>query len=392
VTRFLLVVPPLAGHVNPLVGVAAELARRGHEVAWAGAGEVVRPLAGKAARVFPCAVPPIPRRPDGVHGFAALAFLWEQVLVPLAEAMEPGVRAAVDGFTPDVLVVDQQAVAGALVAGRVGLPWATSASTSSELAAPLAGLPKVDEWLHGLMRSLQESFGDPRVGEDLRFSRDLVLAFTTPALAGAGTRAQVRFVGPSIDDRAGVEFPRQLLDPARRLVLVTVGTVNSGARFLGECAAALRARSDRIQAIIVDPGQTLRDESPDVITRSRVPLLELMERAEAVICHAGHNTVCEALHHGVPLVVAPITDDQPIVAEQVVRAGAGIRLRFTRATARHVGDALDTVLDDASYRAGAARVRESFRAAGGAAAAAESLEELARSGVGCTPSGRGRSG
>ena len=36
VTRFLLVVPPLVGHINPLIGVADELARRGHEVAWAG--------------------------------------------------------------------------------------------------------------------------------------------------------------------------------------------------------------------------------------------------------------------------------------------------------------------------------------------------------------------
>ena len=43
------------------------------------------------------------------------------------------------------------------------------------------------------------------------------------------------------------------------------------------------------------------------------------------VTHGGHNTVCEALAHGLPLVVAPIRDDQPTVAAQVVQAGAGVR-------------------------------------------------------------------
>ncbi|MDE0892701.1 MAG: glycosyltransferase, partial [Planctomycetota bacterium] len=34
--RFLFVVPPMAGHTNPTLGVAAELRDRGHEVAWCG--------------------------------------------------------------------------------------------------------------------------------------------------------------------------------------------------------------------------------------------------------------------------------------------------------------------------------------------------------------------
>jgi MGT family glycosyltransferase len=375
VSRFLFVVPPLAGHINPLVGVATELGRRGHEVAWAGAGEVIRPLAGAQVRVFRCAMPPVQAmlRPEGVHGFAALKFLWENVLVPLGRAMEPGVRAAVDEFAPDVLVVDQQAIAGALVATRLGLPWATSASTSAELADPLAGLPKVSERLRALVRELQQD----RAEDDLRFSRDLVLAFSTAALAGQDDR--VRFVGPSIHDRPDVDFPWEELDFGRQLILVTLGTVNAGGRFLAECVAALRARSDRLQAVVVDPGGALPDGSPDVLVRRRVPQLALLEKAAAVICHAGHNTVCEALHHGVPLVVAPIRDDQPIVADQVVRAGAGVRLRYSRATAAHIGAALDTVLDEPAFRQGAALISDSFRAAGGSAAAAAGLEELALS-------------
>jgi hypothetical protein len=66
-----------------------------------------------------------------------------------------------------------------------------------------------------------------------------------------------------------------------------------------------------------------------------------MGHVDAVVCHAGHNTVCEALACAVPLVLAPVRDDQPLIAEQVAVAGAGLRLRFTYANAEHIGRALD---------------------------------------------------
>ncbi|EOD63162.1 glycosyl transferase, partial [Amycolatopsis vancoresmycina DSM 44592] len=65
--RFLFVVPPLTGHVNPAAGVAAELAARGHEVAWAGHPELLWQLAGPDALVFSCALPAdAPERPAGL--------------------------------------------------------------------------------------------------------------------------------------------------------------------------------------------------------------------------------------------------------------------------------------------------------------------------------------
>jgi UDP:flavonoid glycosyltransferase YjiC (YdhE family) len=102
-----------------------------------------------------------------------------------------------------------------------------------------------------------------------------------------------------------------------------------------------------------------------------------MPRLDAVVSHGGLNTVCEALAHGLPLVIAPIKGDQPINAAQVAAAGAGIRVRFARTRPGPLRDAVLAVLDDPSYRAAAARVRESFSAAGGAQAAAGLLEELA---------------
>src|SRR5262245_56525310 len=98
--------------------------------------EVVRALAGADAEVFPCGGQRLGegdavRLPD-VRGPGALKFLWERFLGPLAEEMAPGVQEAVWRFRPDVLIADQQTIAGGLVAEWLGLRWATSATTSAE--------------------------------------------------------------------------------------------------------------------------------------------------------------------------------------------------------------------------------------------------------------------
>ncbi|MGH3671996.1 MAG: nucleotide disphospho-sugar-binding domain-containing protein, partial [Pseudonocardiaceae bacterium] len=68
--------------------------------------------------------------------------------------------------------------------------------------------------------------------------------------------------------------------------------------------------------------------------------------------------------------------DQPVIAQQVVSTGAGIRVHFGRVGPPELRHALTTVLDDPSYRCAAQRVQISFAAAGGAAAAADHLEKL----------------
>ncbi|MFJ8003916.1 glycosyltransferase [Streptomyces fagopyri] len=383
--RFLFVVPPLVGHVNPAVGTAAVLAARGHDIAWAGHPELVRSLAGAGAVVHPCALPgDLPPRPAGLKGPAAFRFLWENFLVPLADAMAPGVRSAIGAYDPDVVVCDQQAVAGALVAESLGRTWVTSATTSAELVDPLAAMPKVAAWLDDLLAELRARIGTTG-GADPRFSPYGVLAYTTRALLGpVELPDRVWLVGPSVAARptAADGFPWEWLDAsALPTVLVSLGTANNdaGARFLNAAAQALGAMAGRVRAVLVDPGGLVGGRLPDhLLVRPHVPQLRLLERLDAVVCHAGHNTVCEALWHGVPLVVAPIRDDQPIVAGQVVDAGAGVRLRFGRADAARIGAAVEAVLDPArGHREAAEAVGKSFRAAGGGESAADRLEALA---------------
>lgn len=388
--RILIVVPPLAGHVNPTVALGAELTERGHQVAWTGPAAGVADRLGPGRRLFDTN-PELDRTTlagmldsaAGERGLLALKSLWERGLLPLADAMLPGVQHAVDDFEPDLMVVDQQALAGAVVACRAGLAWVTSATTSAELTDPLASLPRVNRQVSEALVDLQRRAGIPEAvasATELRRSPLLTVAYTTEALVGERLTwpSPVRFVGPALGDRPDAgDFPWGWLEGGRRHVLVSLGTVNAsaGGRFFAVAAEALD-RPD-VQVICVGPPGVVPNPPANFLVRAEVPQLALLPHLDAVVCHAGHNTVCESLAHGVPLVLAPIRDDQSIVAEQVQRAGAGVRVRFGRVRSDGLAAAVDAVLDQPVYRERAAAIAASLREAGGVPAAADAIEELA---------------
>ncbi|MGI5500415.1 glycosyltransferase [Lentzea sp. CA-135723] len=388
-SRFLFVVPPLTGHVNPTASVGGELLARGHEVAWVGHPGTLKKLLPDNARIFPAIDDELEadirakrERWLALRGMAVLKFFWEEFLIPLGHSMVPGVEAAVRAFGPDVLVADQQALAGPVVAGSAGIPWVTSASTSAELVNPLRTMPKVDAWVRDLLHDF--------AGGDVRFSDRLVLVYSSKALVAGEFGDEVAFVGPALAHRVErgsfpwdwlVGAPGDLVGAGalgsaaewRRCVLVSLGTLNgpAGERFLGQALEAVAGLPVKV-VMVAEP----RPAPSNVLILPSVPQLALMPHLDAVVTHGGHNTVCEALAHGLPLVVAPIRDDQPTVAAQVVEAGAGVRLTYSRARAADISSALTSVLDEPEYAAAAGAVRDSFLAAGGAAAAADRLEKV----------------
>ena len=393
-SRFLIVTLPLAGHAYRAVAVADALSARGHEVAWCGSQAYFGPLIGPEAILFPTGTRLF--REQAGHGIAALKSLWQQYLIPMARFTLPAVDRAIGEYRPDVVVVDQHALAGALAAHRHRLPWATLITGAMELTHPLAALPGVDGWIRAQLASLcRDTASRDLAGAvaddtaraaggggpvDLLFSPYLVIACTTTAVTGEQSFPDhFALVGAVMVDRPG-PFAWDLLDPARRKVLISVGTLATGlaADFYQRAAAAVAPLGDTVQAIITGPPELVPDRPANVLVVPSVPMLSLLPRLDAVISHGGMNTVSETLAHGLPLVIAPIRHDQPVVASQVARAGAGIRVPFSRVRPAQLREALVTILDDPSYRQAAERIRDSFAAAGGAPAAAARLERLAQ--------------
>ncbi len=383
--------PPLHGHTNPTVAVGTELQRNGHQVAWCGYRPMLEQLLLPGAEIYPVGeevpdelVHSVQQRGEGLRGAAALKFFWEDFLVPLGQGMLPGIHSAVYRFSPDVMIVDQQTVGGAMVALERGLKWSTSATTSAELVDPFCDYPMLKEWSDNCLIDLQVANGVPEslaTAERLRFSEHLVIAFSTTALVGEDREFpdHWKFVGPAFGSRPAVQAPFDWswLDSSVPAVLVSLGTVNAkiGERFYKTAVEALA--DQKLQTVIAAPQELVGTVPSSILVSERVPQVDLLPHMSAVVSHVGHNTVCETLANAIPLVLAPIRDDQPVIAAQVVAAGAGVRVKFSRVRPAELRDAVQQVMTVRSFGDSAAKIQRSFNAAGGAAKAAEHLQSLA---------------
>ena len=382
--KYLFVVPPLHGHINPTLALGAELQERGHECAWVGHGKMLANVLPPDTQIYDF-VDQQDKKSDDVkpeaanrlRGLRAFKFLWESFFIPLAEAMCPYVEDAINQFGPDLIIVDQQTLGGMLAARRKGTRWVSSATTSAGVVNPFRDLPTIKAWFDQQMDALQTRFGLPAVAHPDRSPLG-TLVFSSRSLVGQAADTlpnNVHFVGPAIrpDSRQAVEFPWSQLRPGPK-IFASLGTVNQqmGDHFFKTLFEAINGLD--LQVIVVGPDDLVGPEN--VIVRPRVPQLELLKMVDAVICHGGHNTVCEALMQDLPLILTPIKDDQPIVAQQVVAAGAGIRLRFNRFNAAAMRDAIERSLTDTELKISAERIGQSLRLAGGLSAAADHLETL----------------
>jgi len=128
--------------------------------------------------------------------------------------------------------------------------------------------------------------------------------------------------------------------------------------------------------VVVAPVEQVPDPPANVVVTPEVPSSALLALAATVVTHGDHATVGRGLGHGVPLVVVPLHDDQPVVAQQVVDAGAGVRVRHGGLDVGRLRRAVASALFDPGLRASAAKVRDALSRAGGPRRAADRIEEL----------------
>jgi MGT family glycosyltransferase len=386
--RILFSVPPLTGHLNPALAVAECLVEQGHQVAWAVHAKQIRDKLPARAWVYPLDAEDV----DGpgiadpkVRGLESVRLFFEDYTLPIAERMLQPLEASARSFQPDVMVVDHQLPGGALVARKLGLPWASFVTTTASI---LKMSPMVDAWVANQYRALQSRYLPAElIVERPDFSPHRVLVFSTETLMGdahARVEAPYRFVGPAKGDgRRKVDFPWDWLQADKKKLLISLGTVSRDrdTRFFEVMMAAL-AELPEVQAVMVAPESLAAQAPANVLVRDYVPQLELLDRVDAVICHAGHNTVCEALSRDLPLALAPIRDDQPVIARQVIDAGAGLFIRHGKVSPAVAKSTIEKLLSTPELVENARRLGADLRAAPGAAGAAEAVLELVQQAAG----------
>jgi len=311
VASYLLAGGGTAGHVNPLLAVAAELRRRDPDVRVTALGtsegleaELV-PAAGLHLALVPRV--PIPRRPT-----------LDLVRVPARlRAAVRAAGAAIDAAGADVVVGFGGYVAAPayLAARRRGVPVVVHEANARPGLANRLGA----RWAAAVAVTFP---GTPLRGAVLT---GLPLR---PEIAALVTRSAAEAALARTEARAALG-----LDPARRTVLVSGGSLGAVSinRAAAEAGAVLVASGAQVLHLTgAGKDAEVRDAAPAAHYHVREYLPEMhlaYAAADLVVCRAGAGMVSELAALGLPAVYVPLpigNGEQRRNAESVVDAGGGI--------------------------------------------------------------------
>jgi zeaxanthin glucosyltransferase len=192
------------------------------------------------------------------------------------------------------------------------------------------------------------------------------------------------FTGPyhNSTGREVSDFPFDKLT-GQPLIYASLGTIQN--RLLGVFQSIAEACQYLDVQLVISLGgsaspEVLQGLPGNPLVVGYAPQLQLLEKAELTITHAGMNTTLECLTNGVPMVAIPIANDQPGVASRIVWSGCGEAVPVKKVNADNLRIAIKKVLTEDSYRKNALRLQAAIQKAGGTKRAIDIVEQAISTG------------
>ncbi len=415
-SRILAYTSPARGDLYPAVPVLKELRSRGHEVALrtlASECDLMRSLGFDTKPIDP-AVEAIEHADWKASNPRQALKTAVVTLVSRAEHDAADLRRAIEAERPDALLLDVNSWGALAVAEAWGGPWAIICPYPIFLSSPDAppfgpglspGRGPVGRMRNRLLRPLitgvlEKSFlpalnhvraeaGVPALDTaDEMFLKPPLLIYMTAEPFEYPRRDWPRslvMVGPC-EWEPPQEAPDWMATLDHDVVLVTTSSEFQNDGRLVEAALEGLATEPFTVVATVPHGDPATYRVPANARVERwLPHGPLLDRCVCAITHGGMGATQKALARAVPVCVVPFGRDQLEVARRVEVAGAGSRLPADRLRP----DRLRTKVREAIARqAGAKRIADAFRAAGGAQSAADAIESRLLEGDRARPGSR----
>ncbi|WP_084512940.1 glycosyltransferase [Nocardia mikamii] len=398
VARYLVAATPIPGHVAPMLAVAADLRRRGHQV---------RMLSGAAfataAQSSDVVFVPLPadaevvRVPESSAGMPGLVRRWRTgraemrsgFLAPLAGQYR-ALTAELARSRADVVLVDVM-FTGAIplllgerrrppvvVCGVVPLMLSSADSAPFGIGwQPAAGrdYTMMNRVVHTVLFRRDQSAFDTVLRElgvgpcpvyplDWPILAERLLQFTVPEFEypRRDLPPSVVFTGPVAGSPSEAALPGwwdEALSDGRKVVLVTQGTWNNSdlGQLIQPTLSALAGRTDVVVVACTGGAPTrIRPTAANTYVADFLPYARLLPHVAVMITNGGYGGVQQALSHGVPLIVAGDAADKPEVAARVAYTGAGIDLGTGHPSSAALAEAVDRILSTPRFRSAASRL------------------------------------
>jgi zeaxanthin glucosyltransferase len=308
----------------------------------------------------------------------------------------------------DAMLADQMEAAGALTADGAGMPFISVACALPVNREPGLPLPVMPFKYDMSERGLHMAQGSARVYDWIMGPHSKVVAQWAAAFNLSprsmlheclSTLAQVS------QTVAGFDFPRSALpatfhhvgplrNPAstqvtsamppvadgRPFVFASLGTLQ-GQRFPLFKRIAKACRKIDAQLLVAHCGGLDAAQERALVRAGATwvtdfaPQAAVLARADAVVSHAGLNTVMDAIETRTPILALPIAFDQPGAASRVCHADIGVCGSARWSSAATLARMLDQLLTQSRFAAPLDRLAGEIRKAGGAPRAADIIEQ-----------------
>ncbi len=381
------------GFINPLIGIAKVLAKKGHQVAFVTHKDFTEVLHQEGLER-------IKRNPQDGSSFQVK--LWAH---PEAIAIQvKHIETALTRFKADVLVGNQLTF-GTLIAGEIhhlpvailGLAaylWPTlesslknSSPSEKELRshwryADMMSHYKTSRQLLGLQSSIKENYREtPLLG-------DLFLLQTVPELETEvdNLPSQVHLVGSCLWEsaQADSELFKWLDQPEivdYPLIYVQMGRSFQYPRFWEYLIEAFSDNPFKIVAAVGRMDGELTNIPFNFFIREHIPQGLVLPYAKAVISNGHTTSVLGALTHGLPSLLLPNGSGTEDIAERCSLAGVAINLlenlENNQLNAEILKKALENILQSSEINQKAEKMGNKFKQINGIEKTADLLENLA---------------
>jgi len=411
------------GDVNPLIALALELRRRGHDPVLA-VPEMFR------TRIEPLGIGFHRIRPDQDPNDSRLvAMIYDikkgterglrEFLFPAIRESYEDLMAAVSGPNPaDLLVSGELAYAAPIVAEVTGIPWASHvlapfsffSAYDPPVLPPYPTLAKVQAMVPGMghliahfaryvtrewsqpIYDLREQLGLPPGNDpifDAKFSHQLVLALFSSVLGepqpdwppATKTCGFVFYDGDAgnLDLAPDLEAFLQAGSPPLVFTLGSAAVLDAGDFYEQSALAAEKLNQRAVLLVGSDPrNQPAHKVPPNICITPYAPYSRLFPRASLIVHQGGVGTTAQVFRAGKPMLVMPYSHDQPDNARRVRRLGVAKVIQRHRYNPNSAAHLIKEILAEPKYHEKAAAIALHLQNEDGVLSAANALEALAK--------------
>ena len=348
---------PGASHLRAVVPAAQALQRSGHHVLVAAPRIQHADVASYGLDAVEVSYDPLVAEPGTRHPELVTPLELQARMVRMffgkrvSRRARELIRVAAD-WRPDMILRDSAELGGCLAAEALGIPHVAVQSTGRP-----PGVQVGSAALAAALDAHRAALGLPPDPELRALHRHLHANLMPPCYDRAAVRMpNVRCYRQTTAERAGEEPPAWLgdLPEGRPVVLAALGTVFHLMPGRVEALLVALAGVDCSAIVAVGQGRDVTEFGPQpphvrVVDEVAQPLV--LECCDVFLSHGGFNSVRESLRAGVPLVIAPVTADQPTNAQRCAELGLARSFSPDPPPPEALAEACREVLEDPGYRA-----------------------------------------